>query len=70
MNGAGEGSEGELKESGMKANFLRFAFQTRYVSGDVGYPGGQVLSRQQKQGTRRWRSAMVRINTHLSEGKC
>lgn len=40
----GGGSEGKPKESGMKASFLRFAFQTRYVSGDVGYPGGQVLS--------------------------
>lgn len=39
----------------MKASFLRFAFQTRCISGDVGHPGAQVLSSQQKQGTRGWR---------------
>lgn len=42
----GRGTEGELKESGTKASFLRFAFQTQYVSGDVGYPEGQVLPKQ------------------------
>lgn len=57
----GGGREETLKESGANpgyreipweaGSFLRFAFQTGYVSGDVRYPGVGV-SRQQKRGTR------------------